>query len=201
MTRIMSVTRMTLLCVVAAGPLAGCVGLVEGSSVSKDPDDPSVDAGASCTDECQEGASQCSTGVASQTCAKGASGCLEWQPTACSEGETCALGYCARHGTWRTVAPMPVAGWSLSAVTGADGDIYVTGGTTGFGTAPFSQTWKYSPATNTWARLADMGMARAGLASARAADGRIYALGGYQFAYTCSTTASVEAFLFSKAHC
>src|SRR5262245_49519187 len=102
----MRMTHISFVCLVAAGPVAGCLGLADGSS--SDPGDAGEGSSTSCSDECKEGASQCVTGVASQTCAKGASGCFEWQdPAGCSDGETCSLGFCAQHGTWKSVAKLP----------------------------------------------------------------------------------------------
>src|SRR5215475_6489802 len=81
---------MRILCFVwVVGTVAGCMSEVAGVS----PDDGS--GGASCSDTCQEGAGQCSSGDAFQTCAKSAKGCLEWQaPIACLAGQVCALGSC-----------------------------------------------------------------------------------------------------------
>ena len=85
-------------------------------------------------------------------------------------------------GTWRSVASMPFGLYAPSAVTGADGQIYVFGGSKqglSSGNPSGSNTALVSdPGANAWTALPNMPTARFGTTAVLGDDGRIYVTGG-----------------------
>ncbi len=78
--------------------------------------------------------------------------------------------------TWTPRKSMPKARGAISAVRGADGKIYVMGGSEKG--RPVKEVWIYDPAKDHWGRGPDMNIPRSTLAAAALPDGRIYAIGG-----------------------
>ncbi len=137
-------------------------------------------------------------------------------------GPPFALGIVERYdpivGFWLRMTDMPTLRQSPAAATGADGRIYVMGGTDmGFQTTavtevydPVTDSWStaspmnsprtgcayvntaeaYDPSTDTWTPVASMNQGRYSLAGVTGANGLIYAIGGY---YGSDLT-SVEAY-------
>jgi N-acetylneuraminic acid mutarotase len=82
-------------------------------------------------------------------------------------------------GSWANAAAMPEQRYHHSAVTGADGRIYVLGGDDQNGNQ-FSAVDAYDAASNTWASaVTNLPVAPYGFAATAGNDGRIYVLGGY----------------------
>jgi len=70
-------------------------------------------------------------------------------------GTKSAFEYDVSTNSWKTLAPMPVAELGAAAVTGADGLIYVIGGTQQSVIGWCNQTIQiYNPKTNTWSQSA-----------------------------------------------
>jgi len=81
--------------------------------------------------------------------------------------------------TWSPRAPMPLAVQSAGAALGADGRIYVVGGTPRFSNPkPVARVQVYDPRTNTWSRGPSLRTRRQGHAVVATPEGRIYAIGG-----------------------
>ncbi len=80
-------------------------------------------------------------------------------------------------GTWSDTAvpDMPAARSGAEAVLGADGRVYVLGGSDG---APTATVFVYDPFTNTWSNGPSMGHAREHCASTLDIDGNVWAIGG-----------------------
>jgi hypothetical protein len=91
---------------------------------------------------------------------------------ACSVGNKTTTG-CAS----ATLAPLPGARTLPSAATGADGRLYVIGGSPD-GVVPTSCGDAYDVGTNPWATVAPLSAVRMGLASVEALDGHLCAIGG-----------------------
>jgi N-acetylneuraminic acid mutarotase len=91
--------------------------------------------------------------------------------------------------TWSTGANLNIARDGAAAATGADGKIYVIGGTDGNSTLSSAEV--YDPATNTWTAIASMATGRESLAAAEGPDGRIYAIGGF---HNSRVLSSVEVY-------
>ncbi|ANE51437.1 kelch repeat-containing protein [Flavisolibacter tropicus] len=79
--------------------------------------------------------------------------------------------------TWSQGANMPVAVKQHSAVTAADGKIYLFGGRTG-ANEPQDVVQIYNPATDTWTTGAPMIIPKVQFGTVSATDGRIYIVGG-----------------------
>lgn len=79
---------------------------------------------------------------------------------------------------WSYRAPMPKPNESHDAVLGADGKIYVLGGSQGHGEPPISDVFIYDPAIDTWKKGPQMQRPRSTLAAVATPDGKIYAIGG-----------------------
>lgn len=92
-------------------------------------------------------------------------------------------------GSWVTLTSMPTARSVPGAVVGADGRIYVIGGSVLYSNLTTAEA--YDPDANTWSTLASMPTARRGLGVALGPDGRIYAIGGINGASSLNT---VEAY-------
>jgi len=81
--------------------------------------------------------------------------------------------------TWQDLAPMPTPRQFTAAARGADGRIYVIGGTVRHGGAGSVGTVEiYDPATDTWAAGPPLRTPRQGHTATATADGRIYVIGG-----------------------
>ncbi len=102
-------------------------------------------------------------------------------------------------GAWTTVADLPTPRQSAAAAVGADGRIYVIGGSTavwGSAAATSATVEVYTPSTNTWATAASLLTPRAALTAATGPDGRIYAIGGTRCSPDCGgpALATVEVY-------
>ncbi len=107
-------------------------------------------------------------------------------------GPPFALGIVERYdpivGFWLRMTDMPTLRQSPAAATGADGRIYVMGGTDmGFQTTAVTEV--YDPVTDSWSTASRMNSPRTGFGAATGVDG-IYAIGGYYG----SDLSSVEAY-------
>lgn len=81
-------------------------------------------------------------------------------------------------GYWISLPDMPTARQGPAAATGADGSIYVMGGTDmSFQTIAVTEV--FDPAANAWRTAAPMGTPRTGFGAAAGSDGKIYVFGGY----------------------
>jgi len=86
---------------------------------------------------------------------------------------------------WTALPPVPQPREAAAAATGADGRIYLIGGTDGYTGAPdflSVQTVRvdaYDPRSNAWSPAPALPLPRASFAAVGGRDGRIYALGGY----------------------
>ena len=79
-------------------------------------------------------------------------------------------------GSWRTIAPLPIALHHVAAVA-YDGKIYVIGGFQGVPFAPTNTLFIFDTKTQTWSEGKSMPTARGAL-TAQVVKGRIYAIGG-----------------------
>lgn len=86
--------------------------------------------------------------------------------------------YTIATNTWTTGANMPAGVQQHSAVTGADGKIYVIGGRAFSSQAPLGRVQIYNPTTNTWTNGAAMPIPKVQFGATRLADGRIIIVGG-----------------------
>jgi hypothetical protein len=80
--------------------------------------------------------------------------------------------------SWSTGANMPTGVQQHSAITGADGKIYVFGGRAFSAEAPVGLVQIYNPATNAWSSGSAMPIPKVQFGAIRAGDGRIYIVGG-----------------------
>lgn len=85
---------------------------------------------------------------------------------------------------WNNVRPLPTPRAYISAVTAADGRIYVFGGTS-------ATVHVYSPMTTFWTTAASMPSPRLSMAATRGADGAIYAFGGNTLAELSVTPTNI----------
>jgi N-acetylneuraminic acid mutarotase len=81
--------------------------------------------------------------------------------------------------TWTEKAPMPQPRQAMGTALGADGRIYVVGGSQSFrGAVPLDTVDIYDPRTDTWSPGPKLHYARRGHAVVATPQGRIYAIGG-----------------------
>ena len=81
--------------------------------------------------------------------------------------------------TWGYLAPMPEPRFSVSGALGADGRIYIMGGSQGQrGSPPLKDVFIYDPVADTWEKGPSMQLPRSTLAAVSTPDGKIYAIGG-----------------------
>lgn len=175
--------RLVLALVVVTSACNSSVG--GGGGSSGNPGD-GTDGGMSCLDSCVQGTVECS-GAGLATCALAADGCLHWgAPVACSGTQTCALGFCADHGTWATQTSMlePRVQFGLAATAT---NVYVAGGTSSSAGALAAMD-VYTIATGAWTQGSPLPTASASLVLLAGPDGKIYAIGGYVPANTVATT-------------
>jgi N-acetylneuraminic acid mutarotase len=86
---------------------------------------------------------------------------------------------------WISRAPMPVGVEGAGAALGADGRIYVIGGTKNYpNPRPERLVQVYDPSKNTWSMGPELNTPRQGLAVVSTPEGRIYAIGGTSEYYT-----------------
>lgn len=86
------------------------------------------------------------------------------------------------HGAWAAAATMPLTRNTFSAVTGADGRIYVVGGYDQLGNQ-ISAVEAYNAENNTWTTVTNLPAPGSEFAVAAGSDGRIYVFGGYDASY------------------
>ena len=82
-------------------------------------------------------------------------------------------------GTWTTVASMPTPSSYLTATAGANGLLYVFGGTNNSNSTTLNTVQGYNPSTNTWTSEAPMPTANAYAAAVAGGNGLIYVFGGF----------------------
>jgi hypothetical protein len=80
--------------------------------------------------------------------------------------------------TWSMRSPMPTPRQLLAAATGADGKIYVIGGSTSYAAPGTDVVEVYDPATDSWTQGPSLGIARKGHTASVTPDGRIWVVGG-----------------------
>jgi len=80
--------------------------------------------------------------------------------------------------TWTLAAPMPTPRQLLAAALGADGRIYVIGGSRDYGSPGTDLVEVYDPASNRWSEGPPLHIARYGHAAATTPDCRIWVIGG-----------------------
>ena len=82
--------------------------------------------------------------------------------------------------SWSLRAPMPLGVIGAGAALGADGRIYVVGGTPLFSSSsePIDRVQVYDPRTDSWSNGPSLNVARHGHAVVATPDGKIYAIGG-----------------------
>lgn len=109
---------------------------------------------------------------------------------ACALGTACINSACGRP------PPLPAALTRFASVLGPDGQVYLLGGTTTFGSmslaTPLKTVYVYSPKTNQWGTAPSMLTPRMDFAAVVGKDGRIYAIGGTSS--TGGSMTSVEAY-------
>ncbi|MCF8068362.1 MAG: hypothetical protein K9L30_07235 [Desulfobacterales bacterium] len=86
--------------------------------------------------------------------------------------------YDPKTDSWSTRTPMPEPKDTHAAVLGADGKIYILGGTKGGDTPPQNDVFIYDPVKDTWKKGPKMKLPRSTLAAVATPDGKIYAIGG-----------------------
>jgi len=87
--------------------------------------------------------------------------------------------YDPKTNTWTPRAPMPVGVEGAGAALGADGKIYVVGGTRSYSSPlPLKTVQVYDPVKDKWSKGPSLKTRRQGLAVVSTRDGRIYAIGG-----------------------
>ena len=79
---------------------------------------------------------------------------------------------------WSWRSPMPAARKSHDAVLGADGKIYIMGGSCEVHGPPLKDVFIYDPVKDTWEKGPPMNLPRASPAAVATPDGKIYAIGG-----------------------
>lgn len=88
--------------------------------------------------------------------------------------------YDPKSDTWSEAAPMPEPRLLHAAATGADGRIYLIGGTQRWGRGdPSDRVDIYDPATDSWKRGPSLRVARSGHTASTTGDGTIWVVGGY----------------------
>jgi N-acetylneuraminic acid mutarotase len=80
--------------------------------------------------------------------------------------------------TWSMRSPMPTPRQLLAAATGADGKIYVIGGSLSYAAPGTDVVEVYDPATDSWSRGPSLGIARKGHTASVTPDGRVWVVGG-----------------------
>lgn len=80
--------------------------------------------------------------------------------------------------TWSLRKPMPMHRKSHAAVLGADGKIYIMGGSSEVYGPPLSDVFIYDPVTDTWKEGPAMNRRRAVPRAVATPDGKIYVIGG-----------------------
>ena len=80
--------------------------------------------------------------------------------------------------TWSSRKPMPVTRKSHDAVLGADGKIYIMGGTAVVKGPPLNDVFVYDPMQDSWEKGPSMKYPRASPAAVATPDGKIYITGG-----------------------
>ncbi|MCF8068360.1 MAG: hypothetical protein K9L30_07225 [Desulfobacterales bacterium] len=86
--------------------------------------------------------------------------------------------YDPKTDSWSTRTPMPEPKDNHVAVLGADGKIYVLGGSKGGDTPPQRDVFIYDPVKDTWEKGPKMKRPRGALAAVATPEGKIYAIGG-----------------------
>lgn len=86
--------------------------------------------------------------------------------------------YDPSNDSWTGLPDMRLARQQPAGATGADGRIYVMGGSD-VTFHPVDVTEVFDPGTNQWTTVSHMNKARAGFGAATGSDGRIYVFGGY----------------------
>jgi hypothetical protein len=84
--------------------------------------------------------------------------------------------YSPTTNTWSFVASLPAGRFGHSASTGADGWIYVTGGSDD--SRPTASVLSYNPVRDLWTTEASLSVVRHNLGGTSGLDGNIYAIGG-----------------------
>ena len=81
--------------------------------------------------------------------------------------------------TWEYRAPMPEPRFTAAGALGADGRIYIMGGSLGQSDSPpLRDVFIYDPVADTWEKGPSMQLPRSDLAGVSTPDGKIYAIGG-----------------------
>ncbi|HDS01534.1 MAG TPA: hypothetical protein ENO07_05895, partial [candidate division Zixibacteria bacterium] len=87
--------------------------------------------------------------------------------------------YDPKTDTWTYRAPMPEPRFAHAGALGADGKIYIMGGSLGQDESPpLRGVFIYDPAQDTWEKGPSMLLPRSTLAAVATPDGKIYAIGG-----------------------
>lgn len=86
--------------------------------------------------------------------------------------------YDPKTDTWSFRSSMPEPRYSHAGVLGADGRIYILGGSKGEREPPVKDVFIYDPAEDRWTRGPCMNIHRSTLAAVATPDGKIYAIGG-----------------------
>jgi len=90
-----------------------------------------------------------------------------------------AEAYDPKTNTWTPRAPMPTGVEGAGAALGADGKIYVVGGTRSYSSPlPLKLVQVYDPVKDKWSKGPSLKTRRQGLAVVSTPDGQIYAIGG-----------------------
>ena len=92
-----------------------------------------------------------------------------------------------RSGAWTATAAMLNVRNFFSAVTGADGRVYVLGGYDP--NAPIAAVDAYDPGTDTWTTVTQLPASRFEFAATTGQDGRMYVLGGFDANYLVTNLA------------
>jgi N-acetylneuraminic acid mutarotase len=86
--------------------------------------------------------------------------------------------YDPKTDTWSCRSSMPEPRYSHAGVLGADGRIYILGGSKGEREPPVKNVFIYDPAEDRWSGGPCMNIHRSTLAAVATPDGKIYAIGG-----------------------
>jgi len=86
--------------------------------------------------------------------------------------------YDPKTDTWSFRSSMPEPRYSHAGVLGADGRIYILGGSKGEREPPVKDVFIYDPSEDRWARGPCMNIHRSTLAAVATPEGKIYAIGG-----------------------
>lgn len=92
-------------------------------------------------------------------------------------GSIVAFAGVAGAGSWRSVAPLPIARAEHTATLLTDGRVLAAGGTVG-GSSGHASAVIYDPTTNVWTPTGNMNQGRLWHAATRLADGRVLVSGG-----------------------